>query len=206
MLTFVARVLVPLASGFEEVEAVTIIDLLRRASIEVVVAGLEPGPIRASRGVVVVPEVLLDSVAHDHFDLVVLPGGAEGARRLAESALLREIIQGAVAGGRRVAAVCAAPEVLRQAGVLCGRRVTSYPGSIPKDDPTYTYVEESVVVDGPVTTSRGPGTAMDFALALIEQLVSKEAREDVERGMVRSDRGLEGVHAGGAKPGDKSKE
>jgi len=182
-----ARVLVPLAQGVEELEAVTIIDLLRRAGVDVVAAGLEPGTIRGSRGVVLVPDALLSDVASDAFDLVVLPGGGEGARRLAESAWVRETLQRTLAAGHRVAAVCAAPEVLRRAGVLQGRRVTSYPGAMPKDDPSYTYVEESVVVDGPVTTSRGPGTAMDFTLSLIEQLTSVAERQRVEAGLVRGD-------------------
>lgn len=186
------RVLVPLAPGAEELETVTIIDLLRRAGIEVVVAGLEPGPIRGSRGVVLVPDVLLTDVATDPFDLVVLPGGAEGSRRLTESAWVRDALERAIAAGKRVAAICAAPQALRSAGLLQGRRVTSYPGAIPVDDPTYTYVEDSVVVDGPVTTSRGPGTALDFALSLIEQLSGGEVRARVEAGLVRPAENLRG--------------
>jgi len=180
-----ARVLVPLAPGVEELEAVTIIDLLRRAGVEVVVAGIEPGPIRGSRGVVLVPDVLLTDVATEAFDLVALPGGLEGSRRLAESTWVREALRRAVDAGRRVAAICAAPEVLRRAGLLQGRRVTSYPGVLPMDDESYTYVDDCVVVDGPVTTSRGPGTAMDFALCLIEQLSGGELRARVESGLVR---------------------
>lgn len=179
------RVLVPLAPGVEELEAVTVIDLLRRAGIDVVVAGVEPGPIRASRGVVLLPDVLLTEIATETFDLVVLPGGLEGSRRLAENDWVKEALERALAGGRRVAAICAAPEVLRRAGILQGRRVTSFPGAIAADDASYTYVDESVVIDGPVTTSRGPGTAMDFALSLISQLSGDEARERVEKGLVR---------------------
>jgi len=180
-----ARVLVPLAPGVEELEAVTIIDLLRRAGAEVVVAGVEPGPIRGSRGVVLLPDVLLTEVASQKFDLVALPGGAEGSRRLAESAWVREALEQTLQAGGRVAAICAAPEVLRRAGLLQGRRVTSYPGALPMDDTSYTYVEDSVVVDGPVTTSRGPGTAVDFALALVEQMSGGEMRARVEAGLVR---------------------
>lgn len=179
------RVLVPLAPGVEELEAVTVIDLLRRAGVEVVVAGLEPGPIRGSRGVVLLPDVLLTEVATETFDLVALPGGLEGSRRLAENDWVKEALQRALTAGRRVAAICAAPEVLRRAGLLRGRRVTSFPGALAADDTTYSYVEDAVVIDGPVTTSRGPGTAMDFALSLIEQLSGQEARVRVEQGLVR---------------------
>jgi protein deglycase len=184
-----ARVLVPVAPGTEELEAVTIIDLLRRAGVEVVVAGLEPGPIKCSRGVVLVPDALLSDVIEQEFDLIALPGGAEGSRRLAASEVLRQALQTALAAGKRVAAVCAAPEALRQAGLLEGRRVTSYPGSLPADDPSYTYVEDSVVVDGPVTTSRGPGTSMDFALSLMEQLVGRDKRQKVEHALMRPPKG-----------------
>ena len=184
-----ARVLVPVAPGTEELEAVTIIDLLRRGGVEVVVAGLEPGPIKCSRGVVLVPDVLLSEVIGEDFDLIALPGGGEGSRRLAASEALKEALKTALAAGKRVAAVCAAPEALRQAGLLEGRRVTSYPGSLSADDPSFTYVEESVVVDGQVTTSRGPGTSMDFALSLLEQLVGKDKRQKVEHGLMRPPKG-----------------
>lgn len=181
-----ARVLVPLAHGCEELEAVTIIDLLVRAGIEVVSAGLESGPVTASRGVVLVPKTTLDAVLHDHFDMIVLPGGGPGAERLDQDQRIIELLKKMNLNGDYIAAICAAPKVLAHAGVLKGKRATSYPGFIDKMNlPDTQYLADSVVQDGKVITSRGPGTAMDFALHLIDVLAGKEKRDQVEAGLVR---------------------
>lgn len=181
-----ARVLVPLAEGFEELEAVTIIDLLRRAGMEVVVAGLEPGTVTASRGTVLVPDVDIDEVLNDDFDLVVLPGGLPGATNLDRDERIHDLLAHQAAGDRYCAAICAAPIVLANAGLLDGRAATSYPGSLNADDyPEVRLVEDPVVVDGRVITSRGPGTAMDFALRLIELLAGAGTRADVESKLMR---------------------
>ncbi|MES1992691.1 MAG: DJ-1 family glyoxalase III [Pseudomonadota bacterium] len=181
------RVLVPLATGCEEMEAVTIIDLLRRAGIEVTVAGLETGPVIASRGVRLLPDTTLDAVAEASFDLIVLPGGAEGARRLGQDPRLAALLTRQIAQGRRVAAICAAPAVLARLGLLNGRRATAYPGFLEPFDVSGLVLDSaaSIVMDGPVITSRGPGTAMDFALFLIEQLTDLPTRTQVEDGLQR---------------------
>ncbi|MBK1722096.1 DJ-1 family glyoxalase III [Thiocystis violacea] len=180
------RVLVPLAQGCEELEAVTIIDLLRRAEIEVVAAGLTEGPVKASRGVQLVPDTTLEAVQDDDFDMVVLPGGLPGARYLEEDARVRALLQRHQRNGRYTAAICAAPKVLAAAGLLDGRRATSYPGAVQaRDFPEVQFIDAPVVVDAGVVTSRGPGTAMDFALELIELLVGRECRDRVESGLVR---------------------
>ncbi len=181
-----ARVLVPLAEGCEELEAVTIIDLLRRAGIEVVTAGLEPGPVKASRGVVLVPDTTLDAVQGEDFDMVVLPGGGPGTERLAQDGRVRGILRRHAERGRWTAAICAAPKVLAEAGLLEGRRATSYPGCLDAATvPGLRYEEAPVVRDGKVVTSRGPGTAMDFALELIELLEGRAKREEVEAALQR---------------------
>ncbi|HEY0719992.1 MAG TPA: DJ-1 family glyoxalase III [Gammaproteobacteria bacterium] len=179
-----ARVLVPLAHGCEELEAVTILDLLVRAGIEVVSAGLESGPVTASRGVVLVPQTTLDAVMHEAFDMIVLPGGGPGAERLDHDPRIVELVKKMAAAGHYVAAICAAPKVLAHAGVLKGKRATSFPGYLDKMADIH-YVTDSVVQDGKVITSRGPGTAMDFTLHLIEVLADKETRTKVEAGLVR---------------------
>ncbi len=181
------RVLVPLATGCEEMEAVTIIDLLRRAGIEVTAAGLEAGPVIASRGVRLLPDTTLDAVAEASFDLIVLPGGAEGARRLGQDSRLAALLTRQIAQGRRVAAICAAPAVLARLGLLNGRRATAYPGFLEPLDVSGLVLDSaaSIVMDGPVITSRGPGTAMDFALFLIEQLTDLPTRTQVEDGLQR---------------------
>lgn len=181
-----ASVLVPLAQGCEELEAVTIIDLLVRAGVEVVTAGLEEGPVTASRGVVLLPQMTLEQALERDYDMVVLPGGMPGATNLENDLRLRELLRTMADSGRFTAAICAAPRVLASAGVLSGKRATSYPGHLDKMDlPDVEYRQEGVVQDGKVITSRGPGTAMDFALHLVEQLVGREKRDEVEAGLLR---------------------
>ena len=113
-----AKVLVPLADGCEELEAVTIIDLLRRAGIEVVSAGLKPGVVKASRGVQLVPDVTLDVALQDDYDMVVLPGGMPGAAHLKDDVRILDLLKNMAAAGKYTAAICAAPMVLAEAGVL----------------------------------------------------------------------------------------
>jgi len=181
-----ASVLVPLAPGCEELEAVTIIDLLVRAGIEVVSAGLGAGPVTASRGVVLVPQMSLDEALERDYDMVVLPGGMPGAEHLDNDPRIHGLLHRMADSGKFIAAICAAPKVLANAGLLAGRRATSYPGYVDRMNlPDVAYQQEPVVQDGRVITSRGPGTAMDFALTLIEQLVGKEKRDQVEAGLQR---------------------
>ncbi len=179
-----ARVLIPLAQGCEELEAVTVIDLLRRAGIEVVSAGLEPGAVTASRGTVLLPDTTLEAVLEDEFDMLVLPGGLPGADHLDQDPRIHRLLQRFSATGRYTAAICAAPKVLANAGLLDGKNATSYPGFL-ETFPRVEAVVAPVVTDGKVITSRGPGTAMDFALALIEVLTDKTTRDQVEETLVR---------------------
>jgi 4-methyl-5(b-hydroxyethyl)-thiazole monophosphate biosynthesis len=180
------RVLIPLAPGFEDLEAVTLTDLLRRAGVEVVTAGLHDGLIQGARGLRVQPEATLDAVMDVDFDMVVLPGGLPGSEHLKNDARVQAMLKRLAAAGKFTAAICAAPMALAQAGLLDGRRVTSYPGVIERIAPPGSrYVGEAVVIDGKVVTSRGPGTAMDFALTLIELLVDRVCRDQVEAGLAR---------------------
>jgi len=182
-----SKALVALAQGCEEVEAVTIIDLLRRANIEVVSAGLSPDPVVCSRGVVLIADTTLEKAAQmDDFDIVILPGGLPGADNLADSPLLNEVLQRMSEDGKYVAAICAGPRVLAKAGLLEGRRVTAYPGFIEGGNfPGVHYTGGAVEIDGKIVTSRGPGTAMDFALTLISLLVGETTRNTVEAGLKR---------------------
>lgn len=181
-----ATVLVPLAQGCEELEAVTVIDLLRRAKIEVVTAGLVPGPVTCARGTTIVPDTALDEALARDYDMVVLPGGEPGATNLAGDARILKLLKTMAARHKRTAAICAAPKVLAAAGVLDGKRATSFPGALePSKYPHIHLTQFSVVTDGAVTTSRGPGTAMDFALALIELLAGREKRDEVETALQR---------------------
>ncbi len=181
-----ARVLVPLAPGCEELEAVTVLDLLRRAGIEVVAAGLEEGLVRCSRGTVLMPDTTLDEVIEQRFDMIVLPGGLPGADHLNDDPRIQQLLRRMAEEGVYTAAICAAPKVLANAGLLDGRKATSYPGVLEAaEQPSIQVLDRPVVHDGNVITSRGPGTAMDFALELIESLEGKDKRDEVEKALVR---------------------
>lgn len=172
------KVLVPMGDGFEEIEAVAVIDILRRAGAEVTVASVtESRRLTGGRGVVLEADTLLASVKAGGFDAVVVPGGP-GTAALRENGRLLGLLQEVDASGAVVAAICAAPTVLARAGLLEGRRAACYP-SAEADMGGATVVHEEVVVDGNIVTSRGAGTAIAFALKLTELLISPEAARDV---------------------------
>ena len=174
-------VLVPLVEGFEEIEAVTVIDVLRRAGLEVVVAGLTEGPVRGSRGIVVTPDTTMEAVAGVAYEAVVLPGGP-GSKALAEDARVRQALQAVVAREGLLGAICAAPAVVLQPlGLVEGRRATCHPGLASQ---LPGRADERVVRDGNLVTSQGPGTAMDFALALVEHLAGPDTAAEVRRAAV----------------------
>jgi 4-methyl-5(b-hydroxyethyl)-thiazole monophosphate biosynthesis len=176
----VSRVLVPLAEGFEEIEAVTVVDLLRRAGIEVHTAALGDRRVTGSHGIAVVADRLLDEVDAAGYDMIVLPGGMPGAEHLKQDARVIALLRRYAAEGRWTAAICAAPGVLAHAGLLDGRSATSYPGFLVAGSaPGLALSDDPVVVDGRVVTSRGPGTAIDFSLALIELLEGGDAARAV---------------------------
>jgi len=180
------RVLVPLAPGCEELEAVTVVDLLRRAEIEVVTAGLQDGPVRASRGTVLVPDTDLDQALGQEYDMIVLPGGMPGMENLKKDGRILSLLRTMAEQGKYTAAICASPVVLAEAGLLRGRSATGYPGFLEDlglEDVRLS--EDPVVRDGKVITSRGPGTAMDFSLELVEVLSGREIRDKVEAGLQR---------------------
>ena len=190
------RVLVPLAEGFEEIEAITVVDLLRRAGIEVHTASLAGRAVTGSHGITVTADLPLDQVRATDYDMIALPGGMPGADHLKQDPRVISLLQQFAQSGRYTAAICAAPGVLAHAGLLEGRAATSYPGFLRADSaPGIRLREEAVVVDGKVATSRGPGTAMEFGLKLIELLAGPEARRRVQerllmtRGQGTGDRG-----------------
>lgn len=178
------KVLVPLAQGCEELEAVTIIDILRRAKINVVTAGLDSQPVTGTCKTVLIPDTDLDTALQEDYDMVVLPGGLPGADHLQNDERIKDILIKMANSEKFTAAICAAPKVLANAGILDNKKATSYPGFL--DDTNKIEVSnEAVVTDGKVITSRGPGTAMDFALSLVESLEGKEKRDEVEQRLVR---------------------
>jgi 4-methyl-5(b-hydroxyethyl)-thiazole monophosphate biosynthesis len=153
----------------------------------VVTAGLDDGPVTASRGVILVPDATLDAVMEQSFDMVVLPGGLPGADHLDRDPRIHQLLDRTREQGGFTAAICAAPKVLAGAGQLDGKRATAYPGVLDNMDLPRVEVElVPVIHDDRVITSRGPGTAMDFALELIEALIGKERRDEVEAALERS--------------------
>ena len=176
-----SRVLVPLARGFEEIEAITVIDLLRRAGIEVHTASLDGPQVTGSHGITVTADIALDAARADDYGMIVLPGGMPGADHLKRDARVISLLRRFAAEGRYTAAICAAPGVLAHAGLLEGRAATSFPGFLSEESaPGIRLRTDPVVIDGKVATSRGPGTAMAFGLALIELLEGPAAREQVQ--------------------------
>lgn len=171
------RVLVPLMEGFEEIEAITLIDILRRGGIEVVTAGLSPNPIVGAHGIAILAEKSLAAIQASDFDAIVLPGGI-GTAALRADVHVKRLVQEFYSQGKVTAAICAAPTVLSDLGMLVGRRATSHP-SKKSEISAAVYLEDPVVEDGPIITSRGAGTAMAFALALLERLQGKQQAEAV---------------------------
>lgn len=179
-------VLVPLAQGCEELEAVTITDLLTRAGVKVITAGLDDQPVHASRGITFIPDVQISEVVDQAFDMIVLPGGQPGADHLRDNPLLQNLIKQHAADNKYIAAICAAPRVLAHLGLLENKRATSYPGALDAATLKSTELKDTPIeMDGNIITSRGPGTAMDFALQLIELLIDKDTRQQVEKGLAR---------------------
>lgn len=181
-----SHVLVPLAQGCEELEAITITDLLVRAGITVTTCGLDDQPVKASRGTTIIPDSSIDQVLNESFDLIVLPGGLPGADHLRDNAQLQTLIKKQAADNKYVAAICAAPKALAQAGILEGKTATSFPGVLAAlNNPGIAISENAVEIDGNIVTSRSAGTAMDFALSLIELLEGKEKRDEVNKQLAR---------------------
>jgi 4-methyl-5(b-hydroxyethyl)-thiazole monophosphate biosynthesis len=187
-------VLVPIANGSEEMEAVIIADVLRRAQAEVTIASTEDKPqVVCSRGVQIVADKLIKDCLTEEYDLVVLPGGMPGAERLRDSQELAQILQNQKARDMPLAAICAAPQVvLETQGFLEGRCATAHPafsGKLHNQD----AVEQRVVMDKGVMTSRGPGTAFEFALSLVSYLFGDEKMNEVAGPMVLHDSWKENV-------------
>jgi len=177
------RVVVILADGFEEVEAMAIVDVLRRADIDTVTAGLHEGPVVSARKVKVIPDTVIDKVRSDDFDMIVLPGGQPGSDNLNADNRVKELLKSFSQKGKLTGAICAAPFVLANAGVLQGKHATSFP-SYKDRLGNVIYEEKTVVEDGNVLTSRGPGTALSFGLAIVARLLNKEKAQKIREAML----------------------
>ena len=176
------RVIVPLAEGFEEIEAVTIIDVLRRADIGVDTAFLEKNPVTGSHSITVTADKNIKEVRASEFDCIALPGGMPGSANLRDDRRIIDLVREMAGAGKLTAALCAAPLVLGFAGVLAGKRATCYPG-FEGQMTGAVYVPEPVVRDGNVITGKGPGCALPFALELAAALAGKDAAAALKENM-----------------------
>ena len=177
------RVLMPLANGVEELEAVTILDVLRRGGIQVTSASLTDSlPVKGSRGVTLLADATWASLKPADFDALVLPGGGKGTELLAADARVLDAVRSFDKDGKFVTALCAAPTVLAIAGVLKDRRATCYPTCAAELGESYDNAP--VIADGNIITSQGPGTAMLFALVLVQQFAGDEVAHRVAGGLL----------------------
>lgn len=177
------RVLVTLAHGFEEIEAITPVDLLRRSGIDVVIAGIDDKVLVGAHDIRVEADVLIDDVGID-YDAIILPGGGVGAKNLSESWLVHEKMLMIANNGGLVASICASPAVvLGPSGLLHGHKAVCYPGS-EVNSPEIEFGTERVCVDGNIITARAAGCAIEFSLAIIEHLVGKEMSEKIAKAIL----------------------
>ncbi len=177
------KILVPIANGTEMIEALSIVDVFRRAGAEVDLASVNELVITSSHNVKIYADKLIDECMETDYDLIALPGGIPGAENLKNSAALIEILKKQNASGKLYGAICAAPAVvLEQHGLLEGKKATCHPNFVASLSNT-EFTGKEVVVDRNCVTSRGAGTAVAFALQLVEVLMGREKRQEVARGM-----------------------
>ena len=181
-----AKVLVFFAPGLEECEALLCVDILRRAGVEVTIAAVGGSKaVTSARGITVVADTLTEEVLTDAYDACVLPGGIPGVDNLKADTVVRRIVQDFAAKGKCIAAICAAPTVLADFGVLKGKRATVYPGmDAPLTAAGATYTGEQVTEDGNVITGEALGAAIPFALALAARLNGQDAADRVAKAIV----------------------
>ena len=182
-----SRVCVFLADGFEEVEALTVVDLLRRAEVYVTMVSISDSlHVRGRSNIEVIADELWENAKPEKSDMLVLPGGMPGVTYLGEHEGLTKLLVKFAKEGKEVAAICAAPSILGKLGIVKGKKATVYPGMEEFLKGADVVVDREVVTDGNITTSRGAGTAIPFALRLIEILSGPEMAQKVSRGIVYS--------------------
>jgi len=181
------RVLVPFTEGVEEIEFVAVIDILKRAGIEAVMASLDGKPVTGRSGITISSDTNLADVIDETWDMVVLPGGLPNAYLLRDDPNVKSVVQRMRNERKSIAAICAAPTALAAFGIIDNRCVTSYPGmkaEIQELSPSVVYVDDAVVEDDFLITSRGAGTAVEFALRLVAKLSGEEKSTEVRHSII----------------------
>jgi 4-methyl-5(b-hydroxyethyl)-thiazole monophosphate biosynthesis len=178
------KVYVFLADGFEEVEAISPVDVLRRANIETLMVSITNNlKVKGAHGIELIADGLFDDYKYDDADVLLLPGGMPGADNLNKHSDLLQLLKDQNAKGKQIAAICAAPYILGELGLLKTHKATCYPG-YEKQLLGATYSSHNVVVSKNITTSKGAGTAMEFALELLAQLVNRETADTLSKKMM----------------------
>ena len=178
------KALVILAEGFEEIEAVTSIDILRRSGVKVTIAGLNNLKIKGTNGINIIADRIMEEITPD-FNACILPGGLPGANNLASSKKVKSLILEMNNQGKTIAAICASPAiVLAPWKILDNKKATCYTGMNKNFGSATTFVEENVVIDGNIITSRGPATSLLFALKIAEELTDKESSEKLKKSIL----------------------
>jgi len=181
------RVLVPFANGVEEIELVAVVDVLRRADVEVCMASLDGCMVTGRSGICMQPDADLDAVMQEDWDMVALPGGQPNAQLLRDDSRVKAVVGRLRAERKSIAAICAAPTALAAYGLTADRRVTSYPScrsEMESLQPSSVYVDHAVVEDDFLITSRGAGTAVAFALRLVARLCGEEKAVEIGQSIV----------------------
>ncbi|MCL2323297.1 MAG: DJ-1/PfpI family protein [Oscillospiraceae bacterium] len=164
------KALLFLANGFEEIEALSVVDILRRAGVTISTCSIMgQNQVKGSHNIIVIADLNIKDIHEKDYDVFILPGGMPGAKNLKENKDVIRIIKNAFKEKKLIAAICAAPIVLIEAGILKGKNVTSYPGFLDKNG-DYNFLEDTIVIDENIITSRGPATAPYFAFAILEKL------------------------------------
>ena len=179
-----SKIAVFMADGCEEIEALTVVDILRRAGINIDMLSISDNlNVEGAHGIQFRADYLMTDKNSDDYDGVVLPGGMPGTTNLENNTLVQSALKKQFSAGKLIAAICAAPSILGKNGMVNGKKVTSYPG-FENAFSRATYVTDSVVTDGNVITSRGMGTAIDFALAILEYLIGSDAASDMAKSIM----------------------
>lgn len=177
------RILIPFADGFEEIEAITCVDVLRRADINVITASLKENVVRGAHRIEIITDLFIGDINTKELDGIILPGGLPGSVNLRNNGEIIKIVKELEQRNKLIAAICAAPLVLEEAGIITNRNITCYPG-IEEELKSANYLEDRVVVDGNIITGKGPGAALEFAVKVVEYLLGENRAEMLRMSMI----------------------
>lgn len=177
------RILVPISNGFEEIEAISIIDICRRANLDVTIAAIENIQTIGAHNIKIEADIMIENVSSTDFDMIVLPGGLPNAFTLADNIHVQKLLKEFKEADKNIGAICAAPYALHKAEVL-NTNYTCYPSFEQKIKLDGYHSEDAVVIDDKVITSRGPGTAMLFALEIVNILCGEETYTNLKNGLL----------------------